>query len=167
MTLLMPYLLTLSSPSRDQQQRLLVFLAGLVTWSADKIDRIVQSRFAARIDVIERIDQIADAAGEILFEICGIIEVDDERLVVRIALAHERQRGAVHALAFVPHAAAVVDDESKAERNVFVSESLDRLLDFVFEDLEMSLVSGRRPAGLLCRERIPAAGLQVVSTLRV
>ena len=123
----------------DQQQRFLVFLAFLRDFVRRKIQSIVQSGFAASIDVFERVDQIADAAGEILFEISRIVEIDNERFILGIAFAHERQRRAVHALAFVAHAAAVVDDQAKADRNVFVPERLDRLQNFVFENLEVFL----------------------------
>ena len=102
-----------------------------------KVHGIIKGGLAAGVDVIERIDQIAYASREILLEVGRVVEVHDERLIIRIALADKRQRGAIHAFAFIPHAAAVVDDEADAQRDVFVLERLDCLLDLVFEDLKM------------------------------
>ena len=102
-----------------------------------KVDGVIQSRFTSRIDVIERVDQIADTAGEILFEVRRVVEVHDERFVIGIALTHKRKRRAVHALALIAHAAAVVDDQPEAQRNIFVLERLDRLRNFVFENLKI------------------------------
>ena len=102
-----------------------------------KVDGVIQSRFASRIDVIERVDQIANTAGEILFEVRRVVEVHDEGFVIGIALTHKRKRRAVHALALIAHAAAVVDDQAEAQRNIFVLERLDRLQNFVFENLKI------------------------------
>ena len=102
-----------------------------------QVDCVIQSRFASRIDVVQRIDQIANTAGEVLFQVCRIIEVHDERFVIRIALAHKGQRRAIHALALVTHTPAVVDGQSETQRNIFVLEALNRLRNFVFKDLEM------------------------------
>ena len=102
-----------------------------------QVDCVIQSRFASRIDVVQRIDQIANTAGEVLFQVCRIIEVHDERFVIRIALANKRQRGAIHALALVSHASAVVDDQSETQRDIFMPERLDGLRNLILEDLKV------------------------------
>src|SRR5204862_7189827 len=109
--------------------------------------------FASRIEVVERIDEVADAARKILLQIRGIIEVDDERLILGIALPNERQCRTVHALPFIPHAAAVVDDQAEADWNILVPERLDRLLHFVFENLEMLLFQAVNGSALFVENR--------------
>ena len=44
--------------------------------------------------------------------------------------------GGFHLLALVPHAAAVIDDQSERDRNVLAPECLKRLLDVVLENFK-------------------------------
>src|SRR5262249_36522352 len=81
-----------------------------------------------------------DVAGEILaagvVEVGLVVEVDDERLVVRVGAFDERECGGFDFGALVFHAAAVVDDQAEGYRNVFVFESADLLRNFVLGDGE-------------------------------
>jgi hypothetical protein len=77
-----------------------------------------------------------------------VIEVDDERFILRIAGFHQRNGRLVHARALVAHAPAVVDHQAHADGNVFALEDRELLLDFVFQDAKILLLQaiGKAPA---------------------
>src|SRR4029077_19987726 len=54
-----------------------------------------------------------------------------------IAGLHESDGGFVHAGTLIAHAAAIIDDQSHADGDVFALEDGKLLLDFVFEDAKV------------------------------
>ncbi len=69
-----------------------------------------------------------------------VIEIDDEYFVLRIGFAHHRQGRGFYACALGAHAAAVVDHDSKRNRNIFPLENFDLLRLAVLENFEIALV---------------------------
>src|ERR1041384_1772859 len=64
----------------------------------------------------------------------------DEGLIFRIAPADKRQRSGIQALLARLHTAAVVYNQSKAYRNIFVFEDGHLLLRLIFKDAEIVLL---------------------------
>jgi len=58
---------------------------------------------------------------------------------LRIAGFHKGECGLVYARAFVAHAAAVIDDQAHANRDVFAFEQRELLLNLVFKNTEIVL----------------------------
>jgi hypothetical protein len=73
----------------NQQDRFLIFLSILRHFFGCKIQRVVQGCLASGVDIFKSIDEIANAAGEVLLEVCRIIKIDDARLVFRITFAYK------------------------------------------------------------------------------
>src|SRR5712692_806922 len=97
----------------DYQENVLVL--GTFFQVVDRADDgVIESGAAARIDAFEGFLEFGDAVGEILVEveIKIVVEVDDEGLVLWIAVFDEGDGGFVHAGTFVAHAAAVVNDQA-------------------------------------------------------
>ena len=62
---------------------------------------------------------------------------------------HQIERGGLHLLAFVAHAAAIVDDDAERNRHVLAAEDLDRLLHAVLKNLEGFLLKVRNQFAVL------------------
>ena len=125
----------------DGEQNFLFLVALLgVIHGAD--ERVVESRAAAGIDSFERFLEFRNAVGEILVEveIVVVVEIDDEGFVLGIAGLDESERGFVYASTLVAHAAAVINDQTHADGNVFALEDGKFLFGFVFEDAEIFLL---------------------------
>ena len=118
------------------------------------LDGVAHGGAAARIDALQRLLQLADVVGEILVlgivQVGRVVEVDDEDLVVAVGSLHQRQRGGLHLLQLVAHAAAVIDHQAERDRDVLALEFADILLDLVFENREGGLRQrGDQMAGLI------------------
>src|ERR1035438_2241006 len=102
---------------------------------------VVKSGAAARVDAFEGFLQLGDAIAEILvqIEIKVVVKIYDEGFVLRITVLNEGQGSLVDAWALVSHAAAVVDDQTHADRNVLALEDREFLLGFILEDAEIIL----------------------------
>ena len=114
-----------------------LILVGLLLQVVDgHADGVAHGRAAARIDARQGFFHFLDVAGEGLavriVQESLVVEIDDEDLVVGVGILDQRQRRGFHLGALIPHAAAVVDDESHGNRNVFAVENPDRLLYAVF-----------------------------------
>jgi hypothetical protein len=77
--------------------------------------------------------------GELLPEQCFVIKIHNEGFIFRIAFPDKSKSRDVDALPLVAHAAAVVDNEAKAQRNIVVCENIDLLQHIVFVYLEARL----------------------------
>ena len=82
-----------------------------------------------------------------IVQVGGVVEVDDEDLVVAVGVLHQRQRRGLHLVQLVAHAAAVVDHQAERNRNVFALELADLLLDLVLVDREGGLRQAWSPGG--------------------
>src|SRR5678810_13815 len=120
----------------NHQQRFLIELSFFHVIHR-KVDRIKERGFQAWIQAVESVDDVPEAAGKVLLEISNILKRDDEGLIVGIAFFYERKRGAVNLLLLTTHAAAVINDQPDADRDVFMFEEGDLLRNVVFEDLEI------------------------------
>src|SRR5882762_6620715 len=102
-------------------------------------DGVAQGRAAARIDAFEGFLELRDAIGEILveIEIEVVVEIDDEGFVIGVAGLNESDSGLVDAGTLVAHAAAIVDHQPHADRDVLALEDGEFLFDFVFEDAKI------------------------------
>jgi hypothetical protein len=102
-------------------------------------DGVVESGAAASVNAFESFLQFGNTAGEILVEIevVVVVEIDDERFVMRIGSLNESEGSFVDARALVAHRAAVVNDQAHADGNVFAFEKRKLLFGFVFEDTEI------------------------------
>ena len=61
-------------------------------------DRVIKSRAAAGINLVQRLLELQQVVGEILVEILLVVEVHDKDFIFRIAGAHQIQRSLVHLL---------------------------------------------------------------------
>jgi hypothetical protein len=102
-------------------------------------DGVIQRSAAASVNAFERFLEFGDTAGEILVEVevVVVVEIDDERFVVRIGGLNESESGFVDARTLVAHGAAIVDHQAHADGNVFAFENGKFLFGFVFEDAEV------------------------------
>src|SRR5207244_1665250 len=83
------------------------------------------------------------------------VETDEEEFVLRIGRLEELDSGLLSLAEFVSHAAAVIEDDSDGDRNVFGREVHDLLLDVVFKDSEIiSQRRQRRAGGRRCLQRL-------------
>ena len=117
-------------------------------------DGVAHGRSAAGIDPAQRGFELPEVVGKILIlrvvQVRGVVEVDDEDLVVAVGILNQRQRGGFDLFELVAHAAAVVDHQAEGDRNVFALKSADLLLDLVFVDREGGLRKrGHQMAGLI------------------
>jgi len=122
----------------DDEQNLFVLVAFFqVIEGAD--NRVVESGAAAGINTFEGFLKFGNTAGEIFVEIevVVVIEVDDERFILRIGGLNESECSGVDARTFVAHGAAVVDDQAHADGDILAFEDGEFLLGFVFEDAEV------------------------------
>ena len=115
-------------------------------------DGVVQRRAAARIDALEGRSHFREVAGEIVLgvQIVVVVEIDDEAFVLRIGGLDERKRRRIHLRPLVPHAAAIVHDQSKTDRHVLLLEDGKLLLDLIFQHAEIFLhQSGHKHAAVI------------------
>src|SRR4029077_18512196 len=101
---------------------------------------------AAGVDAAQGGLQLADVVGEILVlgvvQGGGVVEIDDEDLVVVVGSFDEGKGGGFHFRQLIAHAAAVVDYEAEGHRNVLALELSDLLPDLILEDAEGGLREG-------------------------
>jgi hypothetical protein len=69
-----------------------------------------------------------------------VVEIHDENFVVGIGVFHQRQGRGLHAAAFGPHAAAIVDNQPHGDRDILALEQQDVLLDVVLRYAESVLL---------------------------
>ncbi len=106
---------------------------------------IVERRAATRVNTFECRFHFIQVARKIVLgiEVVVVVEIDDETLIRRIRCLHERERGGVHLGTLVPHAAAIVDNQSEADRHVFLFKDGKFLLDLIFQHAEVFLLQAR------------------------
>ena len=72
-----------------------------------------------------------------------VVEVYDEDFVVPVRALHQGDGGRFHLFPLVAHTAAVVDDETQRDGNVFTQKGADGLLVLVLKNGEIVLVKTR------------------------
>ena len=83
--------------------------------------------FPSTVQKAQTLDQIVNVAGEILLQINSIIEVDNESFILGIVFLRKCQCGAVDPLPLIPHAPAVIDDQTNTQGHIFMFEERDLL----------------------------------------
>ena len=75
-----------------------------------------------------------------LIKLRAVVEIDQEKFVLRIRRAEKLAGGEARLLDFVAHAAAHVENHADGNRDVLARKINDFLLDAVFEDSEIFLL---------------------------
>jgi len=106
---------------------------------------IVERRAATRVNAFECRFHFIQVVRKIVLgvEVVVVVEIDDETLIRRIRGLHERKRGGIHLRTLVPHAAAIVDNQSEADRHVFLFKDGKFLFDLIFKHAEVFLLQPR------------------------
>src|SRR5271163_2973828 len=115
-------------------------------------DGVVERGAATGIDALEGFLQFRNAVGEVFVEveIKIVVEIDDESFVLLVAGFHQGDGRFVDAGALVAHAAAVINDQTHADGNVFALEDGKFLLAFILEDTKIFfLESVGKPAAIV------------------
>ena len=121
---------------RDEKQRFLRIGAFLEFLQAE-IDRVVHCRHALRRSHDELALELRHVRCEIRGDFRPVRKLDQKILVFGIAGLQKGSGGIAGRGDLVLHAAADIEYDADADRNVFGGEVLDLLFDFVFPDLEV------------------------------
>ena len=101
---------------------------------------IIDCGLAVRFDGSQRLFKKWNAVGEIPLEACRVIEMDNERFVLWVTHPHKRQSCRIEPLFAGLHAAAVVNDQAKADWKIFVFEYRKLLFRLILENAEVFLI---------------------------
>ena len=117
---------------RYDEQRLLCVVCSFHLAQA-QINSVEQSRFSMRRSKHQMILQFFDAPGERTRELRAVVEIDQEKFVLRIRGAEELHRRQPRFFNLVGHAAAHIENHADGNRHVFAGEAHNFLLAVVFE----------------------------------
>ena len=134
---------------RYDEQRLLCVVCSFHLAEA-QVDAIEQRGLSARRSKHQMILQFLHAAGEGARQLRAIVEIDQQKFVLRIRGAEELHGRQARFLDLVGHAAAHVENHADRNRHIFAGETHDFLLDVVFEYAEILLLQpgDQSPVGI-------------------
>src|SRR5438093_11360899 len=101
---------------------------------------MIDCGLAVMFDAGQRLFKNRNAVGKIPIEACRVIEMDNERFVLWVTHTHKPKSCRIEPLFAGLHAAAVVNDQAKADWKIFVFEYRKLLFGLIFENAEVFLI---------------------------
>ncbi len=113
-----------------------------------EINAIEQGRLALGGGEHQVALQFFDAGGEGIRQLGAVVEIDQQKFVLRIRGAEELHGGEARLFDLVGHAGAHVKDHADGDGHVLAGEAHDFLFDVVFEDAEVLLLEAGNQAAV-------------------
>src|SRR5580692_620260 len=140
-------------PIRHHEENFLLQLGMVLHVDRGGHDGVVKRGSTAGFDLLQRLAQLINVAGELLIEVVLVVKVDHKDLILRIAGPYQIQGSPVYLIALLAHRAGVVDHDAHRNRNILVPEGSNRLRLIILKDAEGALVQRRHQMVLVVHHR--------------
>src|SRR5262249_39814451 len=120
-----------SAVGDDQQS--LAGIASLLHFVEGQVHSVEKGSPPLGLRKREPVLNFFQVGGEVLHQVGGIVELDQEKLVFRIRRLEELGDRLARLFQLVAHAAAAIENDADRERRILAGKRDDFLLFFVFE----------------------------------